>query len=104
MIQLTAGGTVISTAYTIGKAKTPTQIVNRGLDGTTYVQVIGEATTTYKLRAVIDTEAARDTTDNAWQTGAPITANGQNIGVITAVTYQGPLPGGKYLADITTVL
>lgn len=103
-IALKAGTTTLSTAYTISKESKPTQIINHSLDGTTFVQTIGEPAVTYQLRAVIDDETARIATDDAWQAGTPITANDVAIGVITSVKWSDPLPGGRYLADIATAV
>lgn len=110
-IALKTGGITVSTAYTVSKEQKPTQVVNHALDGTTHVQIIGQPHVSYKIKALINDELDRNVLDDAWQDGtlisSAVTTGGSTttttLGVITNITWQGPLPGNKYLAEIDTV-
>ena len=86
------------------RTSTPTMITNTALDGTTYVQMVGEPKVEYAVTAYV-TRAQRDALDTSVQNCSLLsceTSKGIVYGRITAqIKYGERLAGDYFKADLT---
>jgi hypothetical protein len=83
----------------------PTMITNTALDGTTYIQIIGDPIITYEIRSYL-TRSARNLLENAKSNGdliAATLAQGTVRGRVLKTEYSDRMAMGQYLVNITLV-